>query len=177
LLKALAGMPQVQLLIAGEGEQREALESLAKKFDVDADFLGRVGRIEKARLLAICDAVVLPSLILADGRSEGLPVVALEALAAGRPLIAPRVGGLSEIIRDGQNGMLFEAGNSSQLADKIKLLLGDDGLRQRLSSNAQRTAEAFDWQIIGAKFSEILKDSLPLHGSVECFQAARNPER
>jgi glycosyltransferase involved in cell wall biosynthesis len=174
LLKALATLQGVQLVVAGDGEQRMALHRLAEKLNVDAVFLGQVGKAEKARLLAASAAVVIPSLRLPDGRTEGLPVVALEAMAAGLPLIAARVGGLSEIIIDGQNGLLFEAGNHLLLADRIKRLLDDKGLRERLSAQARQTAEAFDWQIIGAKFSEIFKDCVSTNGSVESYQTARD---
>jgi L-malate glycosyltransferase len=172
LLKALATLQDVQLQVAGEGERRMALERLAAKLNVDAVFLGQVDRAEKARLLAASAMVVVPSLRLADGRTEGLPVVALEALAAGVPVIAANVGGLSEIIIDGQNGLLFEAGNHLLLADRIKRLLDDEELRLQLSKKARQTAEAFDWQIIGAKFREIFKDCFSTNGSVESYQTA-----
>jgi glycosyltransferase involved in cell wall biosynthesis len=172
LLRALATLANVQLLVAGDGKQRDALERFAEKLKVDAVFIGCVGKEGKARLFASCDMVVIPSRVLPDGRTEGMPVVALEALAAGLPVIVAAVGGLSEILIDGQNGLLFEAGNHTELAAKIKLLLDDKVLRKRLSINARQTAEAFDWQIIGAKFSEIIKDSLPTNGSVESYQTA-----
>lgn len=174
LLKALATMPDVQLLIAGDGKQRMELQRLAEKLNINAVFLGQIGKAEKAWLFASSVMLVIPSLILPDGRTEGMPVVALEALAKGMPVIASDVGGLSEIIIDGQNGLLFESGNHALLADKIKLLLKDKNLRERLSVNARQTAEAFDWQIIGAKFSEIIKDSLSTNGSVESYQTASN---
>jgi glycosyltransferase involved in cell wall biosynthesis len=172
LLRALTGMPDVQLLVAGEGEQRMALERLAEKLNVKAVFLGQVGNTEKTQLFASSAMVVIPSLVLPDGRTEGMPVVALEAMVAGVPVIASCVGGLSEIIIDGQNGLLFDAGNQGQLAGRIKLLLNNKELRERISGNARQTAEAYDWQIIGAKFSEIMKDSLSTNGSVESYQTA-----
>jgi glycosyltransferase involved in cell wall biosynthesis len=172
LLRALATLANVQLLVAGDGEQRDALERFAEKLNVDAVFFGCVGKEGKARLFASGDMVVIPSRVLPEGRTEGMPVVALEALAAGLPVVAASVGGLSEILIDGQNGLLFTAGDHTELAAKIKLLLDDQVLRNRLSINARQTAEAFDWQIIGAKFSEIIKESLPTNGSVESYQTA-----
>jgi glycosyltransferase involved in cell wall biosynthesis len=172
LLRAVATLPSVQLLVAGDGEQRNAFERLAEKLNVDAVFFGCVGKEGKAQLFASCDMVVIPSRVLPDGRTEGMPVVALEALAAGLPVVAASVGGLSEILIDGQNGLLFTAGNHTELAAKIKLLLDDQALRKHLSINARQTAEAFDWQIIGAKFSDIIKDALPTNGSVESYQTA-----
>jgi L-malate glycosyltransferase len=172
LLKALAILPDVQLFVAGDGEQRMMLERLAEKLNVKVVFLGHAGEIEKAQLLASSAMVVIPSLVLPDGRTEGMPVVAVEALAAGLPVIASSVGGLSEIIIDGQNGLLFDTGNHLMLTDKIRLLLNDKELCARLSGKARQTAEAFDWQIIGAKFSKIFKDSLSTNGSVESYQTA-----
>jgi glycosyltransferase involved in cell wall biosynthesis len=176
LLKALATLPGGQLLVAGDGNQRMALENLAEKLKVSAEFLGIVGKAERAQLFASSTILVIPSLVLPDGRTEGMPVVALEALAFGLPVIASGVGGLSEIVIDGQNGLLFEAGNHLLLADKIRLLLDDKELRERLSGNGRQTAEAFDWQIIGTKFSEIIKDSLSTNGSVESYQTASDPK-
>lgn len=172
LLKAVATLRGVQLLVAGDGEEREALARVAEKLNVDAVFFGQVGKAEKAELFAASAILVIPSLRLPDGRTEGLPVVALEAFAAGLPVIAARVGGLSEIIIDGQNGLLFEAGNHLLLADRIGTLLGDHQLRGRLVDKARQTAEAFDWQIIGAKFSKIMKDCVGTNGSVERYQTA-----
>jgi glycosyltransferase involved in cell wall biosynthesis len=174
LLKALTTLPDVQLLVAGDGERRNEFQAMAKKLNVDAVFFGFVGEKEKAELFAMCEAMAIPSLILPDGRTEGMPVVALEAFAASLPVIASRVGGLSEIIIDGQNGLLFDAGNDAQLAEKIRLLLDDQQLQRELADNAKRTADSFDWQIIGAKFRRMIKDSLSTNGAIESYQTTPN---
>jgi glycosyltransferase involved in cell wall biosynthesis len=172
LLRAVSTLPEVQLLIAGDGEQRPALERLAEKLNLDAVFLGHLGEAEKAGFFAAGGILVIPSLRLPDGRTEGMPVVALEGMAAGLPLIAADVGGLSEIVIDGQNGLLFESGNSRLLADRIQLLLRDRGLRERLSAGARQTAESFDWRLVSSRFSDIFKDCDSTNGSVERYQTA-----
>jgi glycosyltransferase involved in cell wall biosynthesis len=170
LLNALTEMSEVRLLIAGEGPCRGELERLAEQLNLNATFFGQVGQSEKAKILSACHAIVLPSLVLANGRTEGVPVVALEALAAGKPIIASRAGGLREIITDGENGLLFEAGNSRELTEKINLLWTDHRLQQHLSNKARQTATVYDWQVVSKRFKKIMRDVLRTNGSIESYQ-------
>jgi len=142
LLAALRGMKNVQLIIAGDGELQRDLEDRALELSVAARFVGQVGALEREALLSSCDVVVIPSRVLADGRSEGTPVTCFEAMAAGRVVIAARTGGLSDVIVDGQNGLLFEPGDYCMLREKVLLALEDENLRRRISSNARRCAQA-----------------------------------
>ena len=173
LLRSLENRRDVQLYVAGDGEKRGELEWMARELNVDVTFLGRVGRAEKARLLTICDAVVIPSLVMPGGRTEGLPVVALEALAAGLPLLASRVGGLSEIIEDGHNGLHFEAGDHRMLAERIEQIAGDRRLLMRLSANARAAASSYDWSRIGGRYIEICRTLLRTNGTSKPHQASR----
>ncbi len=166
LLAALRGRGDVELIVAGDGEQRREFESLATQLSIDARFLGRVTARERDDLLSASDAVVIPSLTLEGGRTEGLPVVCLEAMAAGRPVVASRAGGLAEIINDGENGLLFESGDSQMLADKLKILFGDAALGESLARRARETAFAFGWETIGPRFARVIKDSLKLNEPV-----------
>jgi glycosyltransferase involved in cell wall biosynthesis len=94
-IRALAHVrAPIELAIAGDGPARGELESLAAG---RATFLGAVDETARDRLLAEAAAVVVPSRVVAGGRSEGLPLVALEALAAGVPLVASAVGGLPSL--------------------------------------------------------------------------------
>jgi glycosyltransferase involved in cell wall biosynthesis len=160
LLRAMKQVEGLQLTIAGDGQERERLERLANQMGIDARFLGRVDIKEKNRLLSACRALVIPSLVLPDGRTEGMPVVCLEAMAAGLPVIASRAGGLEEIISDRQDGLLFDAGDHFMLAEKIKLISGDIRLRETISVNARAKAAGFDWPIVASRFSDILKNAL-----------------
>jgi glycosyltransferase involved in cell wall biosynthesis len=89
-----------------------------------------------------------------------MPVVCLEAMAAGRVVIASRVGGLAEVIVDGENGLLFEQSDHRMLREKLCLALTDDTRRQKISENAHRSAAAYDWTRIGSRYSEVLKEAL-----------------
>jgi glycosyltransferase involved in cell wall biosynthesis len=107
---------------------------------------------------------VIPSRVLADGRTEGTPVVCLEALAAGCAVVAANAGGLAEVIVDGQNGLLFEAADHRMLRKKLTRALDDQSLRQTLSANARCSAAAYDWSVIGPRFSAIMTSSLNMYG-------------
>lgn len=160
LLRAIKDLDNVHVVIAGDGLLRNELEGMAQQLSAKAVFLGQVSAYERRRLFEQCDAVVIPSRRLSDGRTEGTPLVCLEAMAAGRPVIASRVGGLPEVIADGCNGVLFEEGDHQMLRDKLLLVLGDDRLRAEISRNARRSAEAYAWPAIAAKFVRIVRDSL-----------------
>src|SRR5207237_8126719 len=81
---------------------------------------------EVAPYYAAFDAMVLPS------GNEGTPVSAIEALASGRPVVATRVGGVPDVVRDGEDGFLVEPGDVEQLAERLALLPRDPELRERM---------------------------------------------
>jgi glycosyltransferase involved in cell wall biosynthesis len=128
-----------EALIVGEGPDRGRLED-------DIEALGLAERVRLAgerrdvpELLAGADVFVLSS------ASEGMPVSVLEAMAAGLPIVASRVGGVPEQISDGETGLLVEAGDPDELAAALARLTQDAGLRRRLGAAARARAEqAFD---------------------------------
>ena len=136
LLEAVAKLaPGPRALIAGDGPCRGELVAHCERLGL-ADrvrFLGR--REDKACLLAACDALVLPS------RAEGLGVAALEAMACARPVVASRVGGLAELVSDGETGLSVPPEDPDALARAIAALAGDAALRSRLgAAGAERVA-------------------------------------
>ena len=126
------------LWIAGEGADRESLERISRRLGL-ADrvrFLGR--RTDSPDLLAACDVFVLPS------RREGLGVASLEAMAAARPVVASRVGGLAEAVVHERTGLLVPPGDPRALGEALIRLLRDDALRERLgAAGPDRIAEGF----------------------------------
>lgn len=125
-LRSAASPARLQLLVGGDGEELANLQALARELSLDdrVRFLGR--RKDAGDLLLASDAFVLPS------RAEGLGVAALEALGAGRPVIASRVGGLGEMVVDGQCGLLVPAEDDAALAAAIARLEGDRAFAKRL---------------------------------------------
>lgn len=173
LIRAMEGVENARLLIAGDGEQRRELEELARRLSISARFFGQVGAAERDELLYSCDVVIIPSLVMACGRTEGTPVVCFEAMAAGRPVIASRAGGLAEIISDGENGLLFDAGDHHSLREKLKLIIDDASLWQRLSRIGLEEATGYHWSKIGERFCKVIKESLKKNDSTICDQGFR----
>jgi glycosyltransferase involved in cell wall biosynthesis len=122
----LASLPNTMLFIAGDGSMRTQLERLATDLDVSprVHFLGHVGDVPG--LLAKLDLYVQPS------RSESLGVAVMEALAAGLPVVATRVGGIPEIITDGRYGTLVPANDIAALAEAVVALGRDPAARAAL---------------------------------------------
>src|SRR6185295_6842183 len=126
------------LWIAGEGPEHAALAAQAVRLGLQASvrFLGQ--RRDSADLLAACDVFVLPS------RREGLGVSALEAMAAGRPVVCSAVGGLKDSVVDGRTGLLVPPEDVPRLADALTRIVRDDQLRIRLGqAGPERIAEEF----------------------------------
>jgi glycosyltransferase involved in cell wall biosynthesis len=130
LVDALAELPaarhRIRAFVAGEGPIRAELESRAQVLDVPVTFLGR--REDAGDLLAACDAFVLPA------RREGLGVSALEAMAASRPVIASRVGGLAEAVLHERTGLLVPPDDPRALAKAIERLAVDRDLARTLGA-------------------------------------------
>ena len=144
LIKALPNvvkrLPGVKVVIAGEGPEKERLVKLARNLGVldYINFMGIVPHEEIPRLIKIADVIVIPSLV--EGHSTSL----IEAMAAGKPVVATRVGGIVEVIIDGENGLLVEPKNPKQISDAVIRILTDPELGIRLGHKARETARKFD---------------------------------
>ena len=145
-LQAVTGIPDVTLAVAGDGPERAALEARARELGVDGrvSFLGSVPREQVLRLFRAADASVLPS------AWENFPHTVVEALAVGCPVIATEVGGVPEVVRDGENGLLVAPGDPAAMADAIVRYFSDDKLRARLSEAAARSVEGYSEQVVFA---------------------------
>lgn len=138
LLEAIAILGETVnagFLIAGDGPLRPDLERQAEQLGLSGKvcFPGYCQNIKE--ILQIFDIFVIPSI------SEGLSITAIEALAAGKPVVASRVGGLPEVVEDGKTGVLVPPGDPATLASAIKNLLDDPALRERMGRAGRRTAK------------------------------------
>jgi glycosyltransferase involved in cell wall biosynthesis len=146
LLEALVHVPAVKLEIAGDGPERAALERRAGELGLDGRvrFIGSVPRDTVLRLFSAADASVLPS------AWENFPHTVVEALVVGCPVIATAVGGVPEVVVDGENGLLVPAGDAHALAAAIARFFSDDGLRERLASAAARSVAGYSEEAVFA---------------------------
>ena len=120
----------IRLLVVGSGPLRQDLERLAESLEIGADVHFEPTTFDVARWLNAMDIFVLPSL------SEALSNSLMEAMACGTAAIASRVGGNSELIRDGETGLLFPPGDANALAAQMNRFLEDESLRRRLGAAA-----------------------------------------
>src|SRR5436305_8375519 len=154
LLRAFAEakreLPDLELEIAGRGPLEPALRALALELGV-ADavrFLGQVAPIQAA--IERAAVVVVPSM------GEGFGMVALEAMERSRPVIAAAIGGLGELVRDGETGLLIPPGEASPLRDAIMRVAGDLELARQMGAAGRRRALSRFLQVFCTERTELL---------------------
>ena len=132
LLEAARRTAEIPVRLFGGGPTLEEHRNVAPE---NADFRGQVDATEIAEAYRGARFLVVPSRWF-----EGCPLVILEAMSFGLPVIASRIGGLPELVDEGVTGMLFEPGNSEELADKMAALWRDPGLCQEMGEAGRRKA-------------------------------------
>lgn len=128
-------------LIAGEGPQRPWLEHLIRNLGLDRQvkLVGHLRREDLDACYGLCDLVVLTS------RSEGIPLVLMEAMVRGKTVLAPAITGIPELVKDGETGFLYRAGSLEDLVSKIELIRSSQLVLPRLHRAArQHVIEHFD---------------------------------
>jgi len=130
--KLIQDYPKARLLVVGSGRKEKELKNWVKKENLNnqVTFLGKI--TELGMLFKVFDVSILPSTM------EGSGFSILEAQASGVPVVASRVGGITEIIKDRETGILIEPGNSDDLYRGIKLILEDNLMRERIVRDAKR---------------------------------------
>jgi glycosyltransferase involved in cell wall biosynthesis len=152
-LDALAQVPGVTLAIAGDGPERPALERQARELGLDGrtSFLGSLQREAVLRLFRAADASLLSS------SWENFPHTVLEALAVGTPVIATSVGGVPEVVRDRENGLLVPSGNPDALADAIGRFFADEDLRRNLVDAARGSVSRYTEKAVFSRIEQALE--------------------
>jgi len=157
LPEILAALPDAMAVIVGDGPERRALEALANRRGVGANvrFTGWLKRQALAAAMTAADMVVVPS------RREGQGLVALEAMAAGTPVIAANVGGLPEAVKDNETGLLIPPESPEALADAVIRLAGDSELSKRLAlAGSAMVRETFSSAAAAEAFSALYQSAL-----------------
>jgi glycosyltransferase involved in cell wall biosynthesis len=116
------------LCMVGDGPDRAQVEDLAAELGIVRDCLFPGYQEEVGQFFCAFDVFVLPS------GNEGTPVTAIEALATGCPVVATRVGGVPDVVREGEDGFLVEPGAVEEIADRLARLAADPGLRARMGA-------------------------------------------
>ncbi len=150
----------LDLLIAGGGPDRDTIERLRQDLSLGSrvEFLGAKGRDEMRALYKGALLFAMPS-----RHEEGIPLVFLEAMAAGKPVIGTRLGGVPELVADGTTGLLAPEDDVEALAGALDRLLGSPAERERVGANARRAVADYGWPQFAARYLEVYRACL-LHG-------------
>lgn len=156
LVEAAAQVPEARFVLFGEGSLRPELERRVSELGLADRFVMPGFRTDLDSLIAAADVVVLPSF------TEGLPNVALEASAAGVPVVATAVGGTPEVIADGETGFLVPPGQPAAIAAKLNQLVNDSVLRSRFgAAGKQRMIDRFTFDAQADAYMQLFAELLP----------------
>jgi colanic acid/amylovoran biosynthesis glycosyltransferase len=167
----------VTLTCVGDGPMRRALERRSQdlrlgdvvRFTGDADRQGVLDALDDA------DVLVAPSVPTAGGKREGIPVVLMEAMACGLPVVASRLSGIPELVRDGRDGLLVPPGDVTALVDAIAHLASDASSRARLGREARRRILAeYDLETNVSRLLELIRPER--HDDRSAFLARTNAD-
>jgi glycosyltransferase involved in cell wall biosynthesis len=158
---ASAQNPDLRLLVVGKGSLMPSFVELVSALSLEGKvfFAGEVSSDLLPEYYAACDFAVLPS----KDRSEGFGLVLLEAMASEKPVIGSNVGGIPDVIRSGETGILVNPNEAGSLAAAIVKLSSDPGLREQMGKRARDFAEKHDWsatvRLVETVYREALADS------------------
>ena len=154
IIAALKFLPEnVKLLVVGEGKLLHDLQLTTRNLQLEnrVKFVGFVKPEKLPGYLWTSNIFVRPSL------SEGLGNSFIEGMAAGLPIIGTPVGGIPDFLKDSETGLFCKSNNPQSIAEKVKLLLADNSLRQKIVANAQKlVAEKYDWNLIAEQMRKVL---------------------
>lgn len=158
LFQAIAALrselPNMKLHLVGGGTMLSYFQHLVENRGICryVVFHGRVPDVMVPIYYKSADFCVFPS------RHEPFGIVALEAMASGIPIIASNIGGLGEIITNGQDGLLFKPGDADALSKAILALNKDSDLRRKLSQTALKTVERYSWEVVAEEYASLYKN-------------------
>jgi glycosyltransferase involved in cell wall biosynthesis len=144
-----------KLMIVGEGHEEQKVKNIVSKFDLDeyTIFTGKVSPETIQNFYQMADIFTLPSY------TEGLPLVVIEAMACGLPVVVSTVGGIPELVNDGVNGFLVPPKDKFSLTEKLEILVDNEELRQKFGLKALETVDdEFNIEKKVEKMIEIYKE-------------------
>lgn len=162
LIKAVKEIDKInvlRLVIAGDGQERKNLEELVSKLDMNEQvvFTGFVTGVEKEALLTAADILVIPSVNVGD-HSEGLPIVFMEGVLAGKITVISDATGAHEVVSDGVNSFIFSAGSVKGLVNKLDRALNLRGSKLRkFEKSIEELSKEYSWEnIIRKRYAALL---------------------
>ena len=154
----LQSTPSAKLVLVGDGPTRQSIAQKVQKNGLQQSVVmtGAIAHADVPGMLSIADIAVVPSAPVPASRGgTGTPLKLFEYMAAGKPIVATALNQAAEVIQDGQNGLLVEAGNVQGFAEAIQTLLNDPVECMRLGQNARRQAiELYSWE----QYTRILEE-------------------
>jgi glycosyltransferase involved in cell wall biosynthesis len=163
LLDALMGLPlsvEWSLDVVGDGPLRKELETRARPADGRVRFLGQVSNEDLVQMWQHAALAVFPSVRAKSGDQDGLPVALLEAMSAGRAVVASALPGIDEAITSGKDGILVPPGDPIELRTAIARLLADPDERERLGTAARERAASYTIDAVGERYRALLTSVL-----------------
>jgi glycosyltransferase involved in cell wall biosynthesis len=150
----LRDIKNLEVLIAGEGDDLEEMKEYARKKEIkNVKFLGRISEEKKQELMQKTWVFINPS------SKEGWGIVNIEANYFGTPVIGSNVSGIKDSVIHEKTGLLFEHGNDKDLAEKIRVLLHNKKLREKMGKTGKEWALKFDWDKKAKEYLKILKET------------------
>ena len=156
LIEAMKSI-DAMLVIVGDGPLRNELEQQAADMKEKVLFLGAKTHEELKSIYASADIFVVPSITIDNGVQEGVPTVMMEAMASGLAVIASDSGGIPQLIKDRENGLLCDEKNVLQLKKNICSLLNEADFYQQIVENGKKTIEQYDYAVIAEKFNRLFQ--------------------
>jgi glycosyltransferase involved in cell wall biosynthesis len=156
--EALDHEANIALVVVGDGELKDQYIGISRDLSLDktVSFVGDIDDTLLPQYYAASNLLVLPS----RDMSEGFGLTLLEANAAGKPVIASRVGGIPGVVRDGYNGILVPPNDPHALSAAMLKLIGDPRKVREMGRNGRKFAEAHDWKVTAAKTERVYEEAL-----------------
>lgn len=156
--KILKEVPGVRFVLVGDGNLRPKLQRLTHTLNIQDAFLFLHWRSDIPKIINMFDLFALPSL------NEGMGKVLVEAMAAGKPIVASDTGGIPDLVTHGYNGLLVPPGNPSRLAEAIVTLLKDSNRRQEIGKNGKLLAQRYSLESMVEKIETLYEELLAKNG-------------
>ena len=141
----------IYYIICGKGPKAEYLENLAEELGMRDRLILAGFRRDTAEIYKSCDIFAFPS------KREGLPVALMEAMASGMPCVVSDIRGNTDLIKDGEEGLVCDAKKSDDFAEKIELLIKNKELRELLAKNSDKKIQEFSVAVCHKQMKEIYK--------------------